>query len=203
MTRFRPITGFVAAAAIALAAVTASVTPVSAKDNRDELFRLLLAAAAVAIIVKAYNDRDKKPDYVYRNRVLPSYCLEVVRVRNRDVDVYNAQCLRNAGVTGLPDECRQSLRTNRGRRDVYRTYCLADAGYRAQVEQQARLPRECALRYSLRNDRIRGFDGDCLNRAGFRNLPSQCRLLARKPSGGRQVIYDGDCLSRYGFGSRR
>jgi len=221
MTLLKYLTGTLAALAVAVTGLLASATPAKAID-RDDLFRFLLGAATVAIIVHAYNDRNRRHDRRYVDNTLPDYCIETMRTGGRNVDVYNATCLRNAGLTGLPNRCERSIRTNRGQRTVFSANCLFDAGYRAETVQRdprrdprfdpridppraATLPASCELNYTDRGQRLAGYYGDCLQRAGLRNLPERCALRATL-EGRPMTIYNSGCLLNAGYqreGSRR
>lgn len=197
-------TGILAGAAMALAGISASVTPAKASD--DELIRLLLGAAAVAIIVHSFTDRPQQSQRRYTGRVLPDHCRETLRVRHRHIDVYNARCLRDAGMRRLPAQCMETVRTNRGERRIYRERCLFAAGYRAEsgsvlprrLPPSAWLPARCEITYRHRGERMRGYDGACLSNAGLRNLPEHCALRARYGSG-HMTIYNAQCLHEAGY----
>lgn len=123
----RRMTALLAAAAIAFAGVAAAPTP--ARAQNEDLVRFLLGAAAVAVIVSAYDSR-RQVRYIDR-RTLPAACLETVRVNGRTVSLYNDTCLRRANYSGLPGRCEVSLRTNHGRRVGYEQSCMQRQGYRA------------------------------------------------------------------------
>lgn len=210
---------FGAAAVVALAAVTTAPTPARASD--DELIRFLLGAAAVAVIVHSFTDRprDSRPRDTGRrhdSNVLPDHCRETLRVRGRHVEVYNAHCLRQAGLTRLPRHCAETIPTNRGQRQIYREHCLLNAGFRAESRHwqphppqrpsrphRAVLPAQCEITYRHRGDRMRGYDGACLSRSGVHNLPESCALRARREGGGHLTIYNARCLSDAGYRTSR
>ncbi len=210
---------FGAAAVLALASVTTAPTQARASD--DELIRFLLGAAAVAVIVHSFTDRprESRPRDTgrrYTGNVLPGHCLETLRVRGRHVDVYNARCLRQAGVTRLPGRCAETIPTNRGQRHIYREQCLLNAGFRPEARHwqedrrhrpsrphRAVLPAQCEITYRHRGDRMRGYDGACLSRSGLRSLPESCALRARQERGGHLTIYNARCLHDAGYRASR
>lgn len=198
------VTGLMAAAAMALAGVMA---PKPAKASNDELIQFLLGAAAVAVIVQSFSSPPREEAHRrYTGRVLPAHCRETLRVRHRHIEVYNARCLRQAGMRRLPDHCAETVRTNRGQRHVHRERCLRAAGY--QVEHKSSplerlrptgvLPRHCEITYRHRGNQMRGYDGACLQNYGLSDLPDGCALHARR-NGGRMTIYNRRCLLDAGY----
>ncbi|ATX65082.1 hypothetical protein [Roseinatronobacter bogoriensis] len=211
-------TGAILAAGVALGAISLPATPAQASD--DALIKLLLGAAAVAIVVQAArSDRgtsQNRPQYA--SRELPDYCREVLRVRNRDITVYNAQCLRNAGLRNLPRQCQETVRTNRGQRSVYRATCLRNAGYFPERSAPNRgrdrhqptpprgggwqggsvLPQQCLISYRYGGQTLAGYRGACLEQRGVRDLPRTCQV--RSTSG---TIYSAQCLTERGYRTQR
>lgn len=191
-----------AAAALAVAALTTSATPARASD--DALFKFLLGATAVAIIVSAASQPQAKSKQPRRDpRALPAHCRETLSIRGRHVTAYNAACLRDAGVRNLPQHCVETLRTNRGHRQLYRARCLEQAGFYAatdtsrNAQQRQVLPRQCSTQYTYRGQRHHGYSASCLQRAGVRNMPSSC--LVRGTDG---RIYSATCLRDHGVARR-
>jgi len=206
------LTALLAVAVLALAGALASTQP--ARAQNDDLVRFLLGAAAIAVIVRAF-DANARITYI-DHWTLPGACLETVRVRGRHVDVYNRGCLQRAGYRNLPHHCQVSLRTHHGRRTGYEASCLYRAGYRAEGhwghrpyrgdrdaypgDQLGRLPGFCALTYRRGHQRLDGYDGQCLRNAGLHRLPRHCAL--NTTTGGQ--IYDARCLEQAGYrGGRR
>lgn len=122
----RRLTLLVAAGAVALTALAAGSRPARAGDAED-ILRFLAGAVIIGAIVNAVND-NHDPQYISRWE-LPGSCLETVRVRGRNIQVYNARCLRRAGYSGLPNRCSREFRINGHRRHGYVAECLYDAGY--------------------------------------------------------------------------
>lgn len=195
------------AASVALAGLASSATPARSADT-DDLIRFLLGAAAVAVIIGAIDDRHR-PRYLGR-WVLPASCKETARLRGRDVPVYNARCLRNAGYSGLPQRCYVNLRTNWGHRGSYVARCLYNAGYRAQTPvirppvvtppspgpfPGRILPQRCEMHYRQDGRRVWGYDGRCLYNAGYPDLPGACRVRDRAGN----PYYNGSCLMNRGY----
>lgn len=211
----RRFTGMLAAAAIALAGYGAASAPARAQDA-DDLFRFLLGAATIAIIISAFDERNVQFDRPYTGRILPDQCLETYRVRGRNIEVYNQRCLSRAGMRNLPAHCETRVRTDRGPRTVLGAQCLYSAGYRAEArwdrptrpvqpsrpDRRMTLPNDCSLTYRDRGRRMTGYYADCLRDAGLRNLPSQCRLTARL-NNQRVTIYAGQCLLDAGYREER
>lgn len=194
------LTGLTAAFAIALAAFAAAPTPARASD--DALIKFLLGATAVAIIVHSASrssSQGRGPAHAPA-RGLPSHCRETLSVRGRHVEVYNARCLRDAGLRNLPDRCHEVIRTNRGNRGVYRAQCLerAHAGRSHAAPRRHQpatvLPDWCRTHYHYRGQRHEGYRADCLQGARLRSLPSTCLVLGH---GG--TLYSGHCLRSHGF----
>ncbi|MFN3937715.1 MAG: hypothetical protein ACK4KW_09065 [Gemmobacter sp.] len=138
----RKIAATLAAAAVALGAMTASAVPARAMTDQD-LARLLFGTAAVIVIGKAIKDQDKRrkahaaPPVVvhppvtqpHRGAVLPPGC--AIRFDRGGPVYYGEQCLRNEGFRRLPQHCARELRERRGHsRIVYDGTCLIQAGYR-------------------------------------------------------------------------
>ncbi len=192
------VTGLLAASAIALAAFAGSASPARASD--DALIKFLLGATAVAIIVHSASRSQARGPAHAPARGLPSYCRETLSVRGRHVDVYNAHCLREAGLRNLPDQCYEVVRTNRGNRGVYRARCLERANigrpHTAPRRHQPMtvLPDWCRTRYHYRGQRHEGYRADCLQSARLRNLPSTCLVIGH---GGD--LYSGHCLRQHGY----
>lgn len=202
----RRLTMIVAAGAMALTGIAASATP-ARSDTGEDLLRLFLGIAAVAVVVRAIDESRRPPSDLGR-WVLPDACMETVRVRGRTVDVYNARCLQRAGMHGLPHRCETNMRTDRGQRRGFVAQCLYEAGYRPErgsvrptppsrpgPRPQAHLPRHCEMTYRQRGMRVDGYDGACLRDAGLRNLPRHCRVSDRS---GRQY-FNADCLHDAGY----
>ncbi|MCC5957724.1 MAG: hypothetical protein JJU08_00085 [Rhodobacteraceae bacterium] len=215
-------TGALMAAGVAMGAMTLPATPAQASD--DALVKFLLGAAAVAIVVHAARsdsgNRARPPQgRPHQNsRELPSHCQETWSVRNRNISLYNAQCLHDAGLRSLPRQCLENTRTNRGQRSVYRAACLHDAGYFPERSAPNRgrdrhqptpprgggwqsgtlLPQHCLISYRYGGQTLAGYRGSCLQQSGVRNLPATCEV--RSTSG---TIYSAQCLSERGYRSHR
>ncbi len=211
-------TSAILAAGVALGAISLPATPAQASD--DTLIKLLLGAAAVAIVVQAARtDRGtshNRPQYARRE--LPDHCRETWRVRHRDITVYNAQCLRHAGLRNLPRHCLETTRTNRGQRSFYRATCLRDAGYFPESSAPHRgrdryhptpprgggwhggslLPQQCLISYRYGGQTLAGYRGSCLEQRGVRNLPRTCQV--RSTTG---TIYSAQCLTERGYRTHR
>lgn len=206
----RSMTSTLAAAAVAFTGM--SVAPTPAKAN-DDVIKFLLGATALAIVVHGVKSGRAQAHVppVTAPRTLPAECRETLRVRHRDVQVYNAHCLHNAHVRNLPAQCYEVVRTNHGNRGVYRARCLRDAGFREargggnhapvvtppRHENARVLPQKCAVRYRARGGLHQGYDASCLSNAGLRRLPQRCEA----PRYNGQVL-DAQCLINAGFRRR-
>ena len=212
-------TAALTAVGVALAAMTLPAAPAQAND--DTLIKLLLGAAAVAIVVHAARSDGRSTQGRARqnSRELPRECQETWTVRHRNIALYNAQCLRDAGLRNLPRQCLETRRTNRGQRSVYRAACLYDAGYTAERRAPNRgrdryhpnpprgggggwqggavLPQQCVVTYRYNGQTLAGYRGTCLKQRGIRDLPRTCQV--RSTSG---MIYSAQCLSERGYRSR-
>lgn len=122
----RRLTMVVAAAALALTAVSATVRP--ARADADDLLRFLAGAIIIGAIIHAIDENDH-PRYEGRY-ILPRSCLETYWVRGRSVDAFNARCLERAGYHGLPNYCLRTFHVGSEHRRAYVAECLYDEGYR-------------------------------------------------------------------------
>jgi len=207
------------AGALVLAGLSVTATP-ARSDTTDDLLRLFLGIAAVAVVVNAFDDRST-PRHVGR-WTLPDDCRETVRVRGRHVETYNARCLERAGYNRLPQHCRLAMRTDRGERPSFLAQCLFDEGYHAEQRhfrlrpdvrpapgyrprpgyghgRPAVLPRACEMVYREGGRRVDGYDGHCLSSHGLSRLPQQCRVSDR--AGNR--YFNARCLNDLGYQSAR
>lgn len=204
----RRATILLAAAAIALAGLTATTRP--ARADVEELLRFLAGVAVIAAIVNAIDD-NHSPRYVSR-WVLPDSCLETMRVNWRTVQAYNARCLQRAGYRNLPRQCRVEFQVNNRNRAGYVADCMWEAGYRresAWSQPQPEpvvptpgyrwLPGHCEMTYRQDGRRLNGYWATCLRDAGLRNLPDHCRLTA---SDGRR-LFNAQCLINAGYRAAR
>ncbi|MCB1387757.1 MAG: hypothetical protein KDK12_01155 [Rhodobacteraceae bacterium] len=210
----RRLTMLVAALAVALAGLTAGARP--ARADAEDIIRFLAGAIVIGAIVNAIDD-NQTPHY-YGRWMLPDSCLETIRVNNRNIQSYNARCLRRAGYDNLPYNCRYEFRVGGGRtRAGYIAECLYEAGYRRQSGgypapydppfnagrpphrppqvDNTRLPGRCEMHFRMNGDRVAGYWASCLYNAGFRNLPGFC--LVTSTSGDR--IYNAQCLRQAGY----
>lgn len=184
-----------AAAVLAIGAMTSTATPARASD--DALFKFLLGAATVAIIVHSASRSQGQGRQTQNDpRALPAHCRETLSIRGRHVAAYNAACLRDARVRNLPQQCAQTIRTNRGQHQVYRAQCLERAGFRAAANTQRNqaLPNACRITYTYRGTRHQGYSADCLRRQGVRNLPATCQVRSTQGA-----IYGASCLRDQGY----
>ncbi|WP_209424842.1 hypothetical protein [Pararhodobacter sp. SW119] len=118
------------AGVIALAAVVAPATPAKSQST-EELLALILGAAAVAVIVRSFDNSGgvrQRP----RAGVLPDACLETVRLNRRNIELYHATCLGWYGLDRFPARCETRIRTNVGVRRYFLAQCLYDANYRSE-----------------------------------------------------------------------
>jgi len=197
----------IAAGALALAGIAATAAPARADEN---LIRFLFGVATVGLILSAIDD-SHAPSRPSGWNVLPDDCRESVRFGHRVVDYYHARCLGRPGYTNLPQYCEVPIRTDRGTRRGYEAQCLFNAGYRPEGHRPVhpirpvqpepvfdRLPRNCEMVYHQAGHRVAGFDGQCLRREGFRDLPRDCSVRDR--AGNR--YFNADCLRRAGYRTR-
>lgn len=234
----RRFTMSLAAGAVALTGLAAASRP--AQADADDLLRFLAGAIIVGAIVNAIDD-NQTPRYAGRWQ-LPDSCLETVRVRGRNVEVYNGRCLSRAGYNDLPQYCARDFNINGRNRTGYVAECLYDAGYGREGYRQppryeppqyqppqyqppgyppygspppyfnpgrpphtsvqppslgfeGRLPSHCAMTYRQSGQRVDGYWANCLNDAGFDNLPRHCRVSASDGS----RIYTAQCLLDAGY----
>lgn len=203
------LTLMLAAAAIALAGLSASTRP--ARADAEDLLRFLAGIVVVAAIVNAIDD-SHTPRY-YGRWELPDSCLETLRVDGRTIQAYNARCLHRGGYTNLPYRCRYEFRIGGHRTRVgYIAECMWETGYRRAnpwidrphvdepiIGHRGLLPQHCAMTYRVNGQRRHGYWGHCLNDAGFHNLPRSCR---RTTTDGDH-LFNRHCLSEAGYRTRR
>ncbi len=140
------------AGATALSLTLATSAPVQASGlDRDDVGKVLLGIAAVAIIGSALdnkNERSSGAAPMARNNILPM---------QRNID-RNPLSRRAA----LPQSCLTGVRTSSGVQRLYGQRCL-QRNY-ARVNS---LPQRCAVRLYTTNGPARGFDPLCLRNAGY------------------------------------
>lgn len=164
MTMFatrKRITTAIAAAALALAGMTAAAVP--ARAGNDDLAKILLGVGTVFIISKALESNNErrsagqaaivgrdshyydKPNYGDRNDgryhrrapQVPAVC--AIQIGRKGTTYYGARCLREEGFRArLPNRCETTMRTNRGARTVYDGTCLQRAGLELEGERRRR-----------------------------------------------------------------
>ncbi len=120
----------VSAAAIALAGIAAPGGP-ARSQSADEILAFILGAAAVAVIVRSF-EQDARPRHRLGAGRLPDACLETVRLNRRHIDLYHAGCLGWYGFDRLPRRCETRIRTNVGVRRYFLAQCLYEANYRPE-----------------------------------------------------------------------
>lgn len=215
----RRLTLVVAAAAIALAGLGAGTRP--ARADAQDILRFLAGVIVIGAIINAIDD-NQTPHY-YGPRVLPDSCLETIRINGRNIQSYNARCLNRAGYSGLPWNCRYEFRVGGGQiRAGFVAECIYEAGYVRQgggyqpyppfdnhprisppiggpiqprSPYSVQLPDYCRMHYRQSGDRIQGYWANCLQDAGFYNLPNYCRVTSTDGQG----IYNAQCLWQAGY----
>lgn len=131
----RRFTATVAAAATALALMTAAAMPARADSN--DAAKALALIATVAILGKALDDRNKRRDdpvsHPVRRDVLPRVCAIQIDAGRRAQTVYSGPCLREEGVRArLPRQCEGTVRMRGRTVPVYGEACMIDAGFRVE-----------------------------------------------------------------------
>jgi hypothetical protein len=131
-TPARRFTAAVAAAAIALAGLTATAVPARAQNN--DAAKILFGLTALAIIGAAIANANQPPPAAHPVHPvrphrpappvhLPAHC----EIRTGQGSFYGARCLLRAGYEGpLPQACARDIRTERGWRVVYDGACLTE-----------------------------------------------------------------------------
>lgn len=136
----RRFTATVAAAATALALMTAAAVPARADSN--DAAKALALIATVAIIGKALDDRNKRRDEPVshpRRDVLPRVCAIQIDTGRRAQTVYSGPCLREEGVRArLPRQCEGSVRMRGRTVPVFAEACMIDAGFRVERGRDGR-----------------------------------------------------------------
>ncbi|WP_370205909.1 hypothetical protein [Pararhodobacter marinus] len=190
------LTMLVAAAALLLAGLGATARP--AKADADDILRFLAGAIVVGAIVNAIDD-NHTPQY-YGRWALPNSCLETIRVNHRNVQSYNARCLRRAGYQGLPGRCSYEFRLRGGHvRRGYIAECLYEAGYRGQGGYYSSPPRyqpPYSPPIQAQPPRVSPpYHGQPLVRG---NLPNRC-LMSYRQNGRSVQGYWASCLRNAGY----
>ena len=133
----RRFSATLAAAAMALALMTAAAVPARAGGNRTDFANATAALGAIQIRnTNRYDNPGARRGYWQpqdhrRAIVLPTYCAVELRGYRQNEVVYPARCLREAGIkVRLPERCEVSLR-GRGR-TAYEQRCLLQSGFREQ-----------------------------------------------------------------------
>jgi hypothetical protein len=165
----RKITATLAAAALALGAITATAMP--ARANSEDVARVLAGIAALAIIGHAiksgqghaapvhgypqhpypagpgwnHGKPGGHPAPQYRPpppppvRGLPGVC--AIRISGVHDDFYTRGCLRDRGFrVELPNQCARQMRAPRGLRTVYSGHCLRATGFDRVVRPHVTVP---------------------------------------------------------------
>lgn len=186
-TARRRFAATVAAAALALAGMTAAAVPARAADN-DALARILLGAGSVFIIANALDKEKKRKRAAQQQAHQPpqpdvGYWHEhgqLGRHWHREGDKGHDQIVRDRDGWGhgrhggddrwrhdrrdgrltLPQECRTEVE-GYGRQPFYSGRCLTRAGLGGA------LPPSCHVRFG-HDGRPQLYDGRCLEGAGFR-----------------------------------
>ncbi len=146
----RRFTATVAAAATAMALLTAAAVPARAGQDSDDFAKAIAALAAIAIIGTAINKKDndrRPPAHVVnppkhghyspprnqRASILPAQCAVQIRGRRQSETVYPENCLRRAGIDRrLPQHCEVTIQGRGHGRTAYEENCLLNSGFREQ-----------------------------------------------------------------------
>jgi len=169
MTRIKPtaarsVIATVAAAATALALMTASAMPARANTGTDNMAKAIAALAAIGIIGSAFNNT-KRQDQVVAPRRHDHRDVNDRGIRyNRD-DRYD----RRDQSRVLPQECAVEVRRHRHSKTLYVKRCLRRNGINRH------LPQQCATRVYLRNRPMTAYSERCLQGAGFRTEDTRRR----------------------------
>lgn len=146
------------AAAAAVALTPALAAPAAAKPKNDDVWKFVLGAAALGLIINEVNkdNRDRKPR-VERHHdpepfpgfrrddrrdgrwLIPPQCVETVRTREGWREVVSGGCMADFGLArGLPRACAFEVRSPWGPRTVYGETCLQRQGYRIGQDRHRR-----------------------------------------------------------------
>ena len=141
-TPARRFVAALAAAATAMALMTAAAVPARASTESDNFAKAIAALAAIAIIGSTINDNNRRG--------------KVVSPRQPDRDDHRSR------VQTLPEQCAVEIRGNRRNQTLYVERCLRRSGI------DRRLPQQCATTVNLRGRSVTAFPENCLLNAGFR-----------------------------------
>lgn len=156
----RRLAATVAAAATALALMTATAVPARASTESDSIARLIAALAAVAVLGNTLNDNDRRGQVVApsqpargndrggradhdnrreRVQVLPQACAIEISGRRHSNTVYVERCLRRSGIEGrLPQQCATRVYLRNRPASAFGENCLRDAGFRVEGDRRRR-----------------------------------------------------------------
>ncbi|MBK1635898.1 hypothetical protein [Rhodovulum adriaticum] len=141
------------APALAAALFVTPLAPKPAQADQEDLARALFGAAAVFILIEAFDDDDRdyrgnRPAHVRHGppprhrgyyapahrRYVPASCVQRVKTHHGKVRFVSKRCLRRSGVA-LPQAGQIRLRGPRGEMTGYRLKRLESAGYRVRRDQ--------------------------------------------------------------------
>ena len=151
------------AAVTALSLTLATATPSYAQNlNRDDVGKLLIGLAAVAVIGAAIEEnRDRDRNRSTQVHDTPSWS-GINRNSWSDLNRQHEHSQSNRRT--LPHECLRRVQTRFGDQRIFGKRCLEN-NYR----HASRLPDRCAVRVYTNNGPVRGFDPFCLREQGFRS----------------------------------
>ncbi|MBM7065995.1 hypothetical protein [Actibacterium sp. 188UL27-1] len=143
--------------AIALTLTSLVPSPVQARD-RDDVARLVIGAAALAIIAKSIDDkrkRDKKREKAKRAKKRSHAQVPVVRGTPRRHGGHNA-------IATIPGSCERIIDTRNGPRRFFGRPCLDRTGF------SGRLPQTCLRTLDLPRRTVAAYGKRCLLNRGVR-----------------------------------
>lgn len=146
----------------ALSLTLATAVPAQANGvDREDVGKLLLGLAAVAVIGAAIENNNRDNDRTTRVHDRPHRAPHVNPPRSNH---WSDLSHRNNGRWVLPRDCLRRVETRFGDIRLFGQRCL-ERNYR-HVDS---LPRRCAVRVYSNNGPRRGFDPLCLREQGYRS----------------------------------
>lgn len=143
-TLSKTLTGAALALTLALTGITATATPASANNHRNQgaeaaaIFGGLLLLYGLSQAGRSNGQVTRnggghvQPHHPPRNlRIAPGHCFVEGHSHGQRFRGYFANCMRNnvRAPHLLPHHCLRDIWTNRGHRQIYGGRCLADAGW--------------------------------------------------------------------------
>ena len=151
--------------AIALTLTAIAPSPVQARD-RDDIARIVVGAAALAIIAKSIDDKRKRDEKRAKKRVTRHrHIAQFSQAPRRDrlnVPVVRGTPRRGNAIATIPSSCERIIDTRNGPRRFFGRPCLHRTGF------SGRLPQSCLRTLDLPRRTVAAYGKRCLLNRGVR-----------------------------------